>query len=145
MERDPPTRSLFEQLTSAEVLTEIVAIALAVGISAAAAHFIRAWFRKIESGLDTESWQWKLLEGGVVIAPFFVALVVLLPLRAALAALDTHVAAVDVALQLVAALLFVRLGVYIFALLMGNKSWVRSWENQITIALWLAISFELLG
>ena len=145
MEREPTTRSLFEQLTSAEVLTEIVAVALAIGISAAAAHFIRAWFRRIESGLDAEGWQWKLLEGGVVIAPFFVALLVLLPLRASLAALDAHVAAVDVALQLVAALLFVRLGVYVFALLMGNKSWVRAWENQITIAIWLAISFELLG
>ena len=145
MERDSPGPSLFEQLTSAAILTEIVAIAIAVGISAAAAHFIRAWFRRIESGLDAESWQWKLLEGGVVTAPFFVALLVLLPLRAGLAALDTHVAAVDVALQLVAALLFVRLGVYLFALLMGNKSWVRVWENQITIAIWLAISFELLG
>ena len=145
MERQAPTRSLFEQLTSAEVLTELVAVAIAIGVSAAAAHFIRAWFRRIESRLDPEGWQWKLLEGGVVIAPFFVALLVLLPLRASLAALDAHVAAVDVALQLVAALLFVRLGVYVFALLMGNKSWVRAWENQITIALWLTISFELLG
>lgn len=145
MERDFSKLSLFEQLTSAEVLTEIVAIAIAIAISAAAAHFIRAWFRRIESGLENDSWLWKLVEGGVVTAPFFVALLVLLPLRAGLAFLGSHVGAVDLALQLVAALLFIRLGVYLFALMMGNKSWVRTWENQITIVIWLAISFELLG
>ncbi|MCB1376336.1 MAG: hypothetical protein KDJ78_19570, partial [Rhodobacteraceae bacterium] len=85
MERDFSKLSLFEQLTSAEVLTEIVAIAIAIAISAAAAHFIRAWFRRIESGLENDSWLWKLVEGGVVTAPFFVALLVLLPLRAGLA------------------------------------------------------------
>jgi small-conductance mechanosensitive channel len=146
MDRDPPsTRSLFDQLTSAAILTEVVAIALAIGISATAAHFVRLWFRRLESRLDADSWQWKLLEGGVAVVPYFVALLVLLPLRASLAALDAHVAAVDAALQLVAALMFVRLGVYVFSLLMGSKSWVRAWENQITIAIWLAISFELLG
>ncbi|MCP5360045.1 MAG: mechanosensitive ion channel [Steroidobacteraceae bacterium] len=145
MERDFSKLSLFKQLTSAEVLTEIVAIAIAIAISAAAAHFIRAWFRRIESGLENDSWLWKLVEGGVVTAPFFVALLVLLPLRAGLAFLGSHVGAVDLALQLVAALLFIRLGVYLFALMMGNKSWVRTWENQITIVIWLAISFELLG
>jgi len=146
MDREPPsTRSLFEQLTSAEILTEIVAIALAAAVSAAAAHFVRLWFRRLESRLDADSWQWKLLEGGVAVVPYFVALLVLLPLRAALATLDAHFAAVDAALQLVAALLFVRLGVYLFSLLMGGKSWVRAWENQITIAIWFVISFELLG
>ena len=69
MDREPPsTRSLFEQLTSAAILTEVVAIALAIGISATAAHFVRLWFRRLESRLDADSWQWKLLEGGVAVA-----------------------------------------------------------------------------
>lgn len=141
----PPTSSLFEQLTSAAILTEIVAIAFAAAVSATAAHFVRLWFRRIESRLEVDSWQWKLLEGGVAVCPYFVALIVLLPLRATLAVLGSHVAAVDAALQLVAALLFVRLGVYLFSLLMGSKSWVRAWENQLTVGIWLMISFELLG
>ena len=70
MDRAPAsTRSLFEQLTSAEILTEIVAIALAAAVSAAAAHFVRLWFRRLESRLDADSWQWKLLEGGVAVVP----------------------------------------------------------------------------
>ena len=47
----PPTSSLFEQLTSAAILTEIVAIAFAAAVSATAAHFVRLWFRRIESRL----------------------------------------------------------------------------------------------
>jgi small-conductance mechanosensitive channel len=43
------------------------------------------------------------------------------------------------------ALLLVRLGVYLLALLLGPKSWVRIWDNRITLFLWIAISFELLG
>ena len=139
------TKSLFAELTSAELLTEFAAIVIAVGIAFAAAHFVRVWFVRMEERLKGQSWQVWLLEGGVIIAPYFIALVLLLLVRGVIGAVGMHTAVVDVALQLVAALLLVRLAVYVLRLVLGEESWIRAWESRITFVVWLAIGFELLG
>jgi small-conductance mechanosensitive channel len=90
-------------------------------------------------------WQAAVIEGCVLLAPYFLALVFLLALRAALALSRTDVTIIDIFMQLIVALLIVRLGVYLLRLVLGAKSWVRAWENRLTLALWIAISFQLLG
>ena len=138
---------LFSTLTSPANLAEVVAIIVAVLLAMVAAHFIRQWYRKrgvapaeVEAG-----WQAAVIEGCVLLAPYFLSLVLLLALRAALALSRTDVTIIDIFMQLIVALLIVRLGVYLLRLVLGAKSWVRAWENRLTLALWIAISFQLLG
>ena len=138
---------LFSTLTSPANLAEVVAIIVAVLLAMVAAHFIRQWYRKrgvapaeVEAG-----WQAAVIEGCVLLAPYFLSLVLLLALRAALALSRTDVTIIDIFMQLIVALLIVRLGVYLLRLVLGAKSWVRAWETRLTLALWIAISFQLLG
>lgn len=138
---------LFSTLTSPANLAEMVAIVVAVLLAMVAAHFIRQWYRKrgvapveVEAG-----WQAAIIEGCVLLAPYFLSLVLLLVLRAGLAFSSTDVTIIDIFMQLIVALLSVRLGVYLLRLVLGTKSWVRAWENRLTLALWIVISFQLLG
>jgi small-conductance mechanosensitive channel len=135
----------FAELTSAEILTEVVALVVVATLAATSAHLVRLWFERIESRLETGSWQRQALDGGVLVAPYFIALVLILIVRAVVGALGMHTAVVDVSLQLVSALLLVRLAVYLLRVLLGEQSWIRGWESSIATVLWLAISFELLG
>jgi small-conductance mechanosensitive channel len=148
MAADAPTAdSLFARLTSPEVLAEVVAIVLALLLGMAASHFVRVWHqrRAQQPPGGSPPWQDAVIEGCVLLASYFVAVIVLLGVRGLLSLGRMHVAMIDIALQLVMALLLVRLGVYLLALLLGPKSWVRTWDNRITLFLWIAISFELLG
>jgi small-conductance mechanosensitive channel len=148
MAADAPTAdSLFTRLTSPEVLAEVVAIVLALLLGMAASHFVRVWHqrRAQQPPGGSPPWQDAVIEGCVLLASYFVAVIVLLGVRGLLALGRMHVAMIDIALQLVMALLLVRLGVYLLSLLLGPKSWVRTWDNRITLFLWIAISFELLG
>jgi small-conductance mechanosensitive channel len=137
--------SYFSQLTSAEILTEVVAIVIAAGIAATAAHFIRVWFQRVSSGLPVNGWQLPLLEGATLLAPYFIALLLLLPVRGVIAAIGMHTAVVDVALELISALVLVRLAVHLLRHAVGSNSWIRAWEGRLTLGIWLIITFELLG
>jgi small-conductance mechanosensitive channel len=86
-----------------------------------------------------------MVEGAVQVAPFFLALVLLAIVRWTLGMASMHTVVVNVALQLTIALVCVRAGVYLLRLSLGSESWVKVWENRLTIVLWLFVSFELLG
>jgi small-conductance mechanosensitive channel len=135
----------FAELTSAEVLTEVVALVIVATLAATSAHVIRLWFLRMETKLEADSWQARALDAGMLLAPYFVALVLILVVRGVVGALDMHTTVVDTSLQLVSALLLVRLAVYLLRVMLGEKSWIRAWESSIAMVLWLAISFELLG
>ena len=114
----------------------IVLASLAVG------HAARQRFRR--GGYAAQSgWLPVIFEAAVVAAPAFVGLVLLLIARALLG--DQPTGIVHTATQLGAVLLVVRLAVFGTALLMGPQSWVRRWGTRLTIALWVLISFSVLG
>jgi small-conductance mechanosensitive channel len=92
-----------------------------------------------EHGLD------HALEGMVILAPILAALVTLLAAHVLIGALGTSTAPVDTAARLVAALLVVRLGVFVLGLLLGPGSWVRAHGTRITIILWAVTALALLG
>ena len=145
---DDAFKGVFLRLTSPQILTEVIAIVLAGLIALAGAHMVRTWHRNYLANSTTarqDVWQLRVLEGAVLLAPFLVALIVLLLVRAVLATLGTPTTAVDTALQLTTALVLVRLGVYLLRAMMGPESWLKTWENRITFVLWLAIGFSLVG
>ncbi|MGH8323483.1 MAG: mechanosensitive ion channel family protein, partial [Steroidobacteraceae bacterium] len=109
---------------------------------------VRTWHRNHLANSTPsrqDLWQLRMLEGIVLLAPFLVALIVLLIVRAAFAMLGTSTIALDTALQLTTALVLVRLGVYLLRVMMGPDSWIRAWENRITFVLWLTIGFSMVG
>src|SRR5581483_871977 len=146
---DNALKGLFLKLTSPQILTEVIAIVLAGLIALAGAHFVRSWHRnylaKAGPARDEDVWQQRALEGTVLLAPFLVALIVLLVVRSTLASLGTPTTAVDTALQLTTALVLVRLGVYLLRVMMGPDSWMRTWEKRITLVVWLMMSFSGVG
>ncbi|HEY2401649.1 MAG TPA: hypothetical protein VGI23_14965, partial [Steroidobacteraceae bacterium] len=142
---DNGVMSVFMRLTSPQILTEVIAIACAGLIALAGAQFVKAWHKRNAGVGRPEGWQTDVQEGTVIVAPYLVALIVLLIVRAILGSLHGHTAAIDTALQLTTALVLVRLGVYLLRVMMGPDSWIRTWENRITLALWLTMSFSLVG
>ena len=121
---DNALKGVFLRLTSPQILTEVIAIVLAGLIALAGAHMVRTWHRNYLAKAAperTDVWQLRVLEGTVLLAPFLVALIVLLIVRATLAMLGTSTTAVDTALQLTTALVLVRLGVYLLRVMMGPE------------------------
>src|SRR5580692_12156241 len=90
-------KGVFLKLTSPQILTEVIAIVLAGLIALAGAHVVRTWYRNYLAKSPTardDVWQIRVLEGTVLLAPFLVALIVLLIIHAALSMLGTPTTAV---------------------------------------------------
>jgi small-conductance mechanosensitive channel len=139
---DGTLESLFNKATAPALLTQVLLIAAIVLASLAVGHAARQWFRR--GGYAAQAgWAPRVLEGAVAAAPMFIALVLLLVARQMLR--GAPVLVIETALQLGTVLLLVRLLVYFAAVLMGPESWVRRWDIRLTLALWVLISFSVLG
>ena len=144
--RDEGTlKTLIMRIASPEVLTEIVAIVIAALIGIAATQLLRAWQKRSGITPDQAGWRARLLEGIVLLAPFLVAMVVILLVRGVLSSMSMHTAVVDMALQLVTALLLVRFGIFLLRVWLGRETWLRTWESRVTFIVWLLLAFQLLG
>lgn len=142
---DSALKSFFARLTSPEILAEVIAIAIASMIAVAAAQAVRQWHKRHTPSAEGSGAWGHLFEAGVHVAPFFFALIVLAVVRWTLDKADMHTVVVDIALQLTIALIFVRAGVYLLRLSLGEASWIAVWETRLTFLIWLFVSFELLG
>ncbi|HEY6482770.1 MAG TPA: mechanosensitive ion channel domain-containing protein [Steroidobacteraceae bacterium] len=142
---DGPVMGAFMRLTSPQVLTEVIVIVCAGLIALAGARVVRAWQKQHAAGGRPEGWQGDVQEGTVIAAPFLIALIVLLIARSILGALHSRIDLLDTALQLTTALVLVRAGVYLLRLMLGQDSWVRTWETRITLVVWLTMCFSLVG
>lgn len=137
-------RALFARLASPVVLTETLLIAAAVLVALAAGHYARIWLRR--GGYDArEGWQPRVVEGCVILIAPFLTMVLLLIGRGLLTLTEFQPVLIDIALQLAAGLLVVRLAVYLLVLAMGRKPWMKRWDTRLTLILWVMISFSFLG
>jgi small-conductance mechanosensitive channel len=138
-------KQFFEQLTTPEVMAEVIALIMAALLATGLAHYIKRWMRPLAERADVGPWSRRLVIAGMVIAPSFVALVLILGLRALFAYFGLRVELVDLAMDLATVLVLVRIGVHALSVSLGPNSWIRSWELRITFAIWIAISFQVLG
>ena len=138
-------RELFEQVTTPEVLAEAVAIVMAILLASALAHYIKRWVRPLAARPDLPRWPLRFAVAGMVLAPAFIAVVLILGLRAAFASFDMPTDLIDVALDLATVMVLVRFGVHALSVSLGPNSWFRSWELQLTFLIWAAIAFQVLG
>jgi small-conductance mechanosensitive channel len=124
---------------------EVIALIAVVLLASAIAHYIKRWLRPIAARADLPRWPRRMVIMGMVLAPFFMALVLILGLRASLARLDLPFGLVDIAMDLATVLLLVRLVVHVISVSLGPNSWFRAWEVKLTFVIWAAISFQVLG
>jgi len=138
-------KQLFEQATTPEVLAEAVAIIMAILLASALAHYVKRAIRPLSARADLPQWPRRFAVAGMVLAPSFLSVAVLLVLRAVFASFDMHTALIDVALDLATVLVLVRFGVHALSVSLGPNSWFRKWELQLTFMIWAAIAFQVLG
>jgi len=139
-------RAAVTQLTSPEALTAALIILLAGVVALVVARVLRA-SRPLPPAVGARAAHWldHALEGAVRLAPIFAALATLGAGHAVLAGAGAATHLVDAAVEILIALIVVRIAVYVLGLLLGPKSWVRTRESRITLILWLIVSIGILG
>ena len=140
-------RAAVAQLTSPEALTAAFVILIAGIVALIVARVLRARRGRPLPPVTARAAHWldHALEGAVRLAPILAALATLGAGHAVLAGLGTSTQLVDAAIQILIALIVVRIAVYVFGLLLGPKSWVHTRESRITLFLWLIVSIAILG
>jgi small-conductance mechanosensitive channel len=144
MQTNPDVPEWFEQYTRPAMLTQEVTVLLACLGALIAAHFIRLAYLK-RPRPQTNDWTDLALEGGALISPPFVIIVLLLSARAVFVALHAPIELIDIALQLAASFAIVRLVCFMLRLMMGPRSWFVRWERRITWVAWIGLSTQILG
>jgi small-conductance mechanosensitive channel len=89
--------------------------------------------------------QGRLREVSWVAAPFAVALLILAMADGLLHAAGVPARFVDVAVQLTALLLLIRVGVYVVRVSLGARARIKGWGTPISLILWVFLSLHLLG
>jgi small-conductance mechanosensitive channel len=90
-------------------------------------------------------WSRQLVIAGMVIAPSFMGVVLILGVRALFGYFGLRVELIDVAMDLATVLVIVRFVVHAISVSLGPNSWFRPWELKLTLFIWAAISFQVLG
>jgi small-conductance mechanosensitive channel len=124
----------FEILFTRDVLTEVAAVAACLWAAWGLGRVLRS--ARPRRGL---------IAGLVVVAPPVVALLLVALARGLVAAAHFDTGLLDAALTLIGAYAAVRFGVFLFAVSLGNQSWMRHWENRLSLLIWLAIAADFLG
>jgi small-conductance mechanosensitive channel len=138
-------KQLFDRLATPSTLTESLVILFAALLGLLAGQFARQWYEGTKLA-GTSGWQARVSEAALAGMPVVVTLVLLLIGRGLLTFTATaQPQLIDVALQLAAALLAVRISVHLLAQALGARSWVARNEIRYTVILWLLLSFTLLG
>jgi small-conductance mechanosensitive channel len=138
-------KQIFEQLTTPEVMAEVIALIMVVLLSGALAHYIKGWLRPLSTRSDLGIWPRRLVVVGMVLAPPFMVLVLVLALRALFASFGLRVEVIDAGMDLATVLVLVRFAVHALSVSLGPNSWIRAWEIRLTVVIWVIISFQVLG
>jgi small-conductance mechanosensitive channel len=138
-------QSFLATATAGEVLLQLGILAVAVIAAMGAAGIVRRWRARNLAVLNLRGARARLIEIALIEAPVVVALLTVLVVRTVIAALGVPATLLDIAMQLATALILVRLSIYLMRLGLGPRSWLRTWETRLTLLVWLAISFQLVG
>lgn len=133
-------------LFTRNVLIEIAAVAacLLAGWFVGAA-LRRRYLRRAVQAPTALTWPYFASQGIVVVAPVAIAFLLVVVARALILPGHLDVTILDTAIRLIAAFVVVRMGVFLFAASLGNKSWMQHWETRVTLFFWFAIAAQILG
>jgi small-conductance mechanosensitive channel len=138
--------AFFDILFTRNVIAEIAAVTLCLWVGWLVGATLRNRYQRRGAPTPTAlTWTYFATQGIVVVTPVVVALLLVMMARGLLFASHFDVTLVDAAMRLSGAYVVVRVGVFLFAASLGNKSWMQHWENRVTLLIWLAIAAEYLG
>jgi small-conductance mechanosensitive channel len=138
-------QSFLATATAGEVLLQLGVLVVAGLAAMGSAGIVRRWRSRNLALLNLRGARARLIEIALIEAPVAVALLTMLVVRTVIAALGVPATLLDIAMQLATALILVRLSIYLLRLALGPRSWLRTWETRLTLLVWLAISFQLVG
>ena len=115
-------KKFFEQLTTPEVMFEVIALIAAALLATALGQYVKRWLRPLAERADLPQWPRRFVVVGMVLAPFFLALVLVLGLRASFASFQLRVELIDIALDLTTVLVLVRFVVHAISVSLGPNS-----------------------
>jgi small-conductance mechanosensitive channel len=138
-------KQLFEQLTTPEIMAEVLALLMSGLLALGLAQYIKRWLKLIVARPNIDRWLQRFIVAGMVLAPSLLLVVLVLGLRVLFGSFGLHTDVIDKALDLATVLVLVRFAVHVLSVSLGPNSWIRSWEKRITVAIWAIISFQLLG
>ena len=142
----PRIEAFFDILLTRNVVAEIAAVAACLWVGWLVGATLRNRYQR--RGITTPTaltFTYLASQGFVVVTPVVLALVLATMTRGVLFAAHFDVTLMDAAIRLIGAYVAVRVGVFLFAASLGNKSWMQHWENRLTLLIWLAIAAEYLG
>jgi len=142
----PRIEAFFDILLTRNVVAEIAAVAACLWVGWLVGATLRNRYQR--RGITTPTaltFTYLASQGFVVVTPVVLALVLATMTRGVLFAAHFDVTLMDAAIRLIGAYVAVRVGVFLFAASLGNKSWMQHWENRVTLLIWFAIAAEYLG
>jgi small-conductance mechanosensitive channel len=138
-------QSFLATASAGEVLLQLGVIAVGGLAAMGAAGLLRRWRARHLPLLNLRGARARLIEITLIEAAVVAALLTMLVARTVIAAIGMPATLLDIAMQLATALILVRLSIYLLRLALGPRSWLRTWETRLTLLVWLAISFQLVG
>jgi small-conductance mechanosensitive channel len=138
-------KRFFEQLTTPEVMAEVLALLMACLLSIAIAHYFKNYLRPLSVRPNTGRWSRRLVVVGMVLMPSLLAVIFILGLRMLFGSFSLPTTLIDIAMDLATALVLVRFAVHVLSISLGPNSWIRTWELRLTLLLWAVITFQYLG
>ena len=138
-------KKLFEQLTTPEIMAEVLTLLVAAALALTLAHYIKNWLRPLSVRPNSSRWSRRLVVAGMVLAPPMLGVALILAVRLTFGALDLQTGLIDTTMELVTALVLVRFAVHALSVSLGPNSWLRKWELRLTLLIWAVISFQYLG
>jgi small-conductance mechanosensitive channel len=138
-------QAFLDILFTRNVLTEVAALGVCISLGWLAAVLLRDR-QPPRRAQPVAFWSGDILAYVVFVAlPAVVVLGFVLLSRGILDAAHFDVTILDAAVRLVGAFVVIRIAVLLFAISLGNKSWLQNIENRLTFGIWLAFAADYLG
>jgi small-conductance mechanosensitive channel len=133
---------LLERLLLPANLLQIAVIGASIALGWWIARLLRP-----RLGLNTapENLQGRAREAAWVVAPYAIILLIVATADGLLHASGAVARVVDVAVQLIALLLLIRLTVYVLRVSLGARARLKGWGTPIAFIVWIFLSLHLLG
>jgi small-conductance mechanosensitive channel len=136
----------FDILLTRSVMTEILAVGVCLLVGWIAGVQIRRWYSaQGRHPAPSLTWAYLSRRGSIVVAPFVVALVIMMLARLTLNFLHLDDTILETAIRLVSAYIAVRILALVFSASLGDKPWLQSWETRAAVFVWFAIAAEILN
>ncbi len=136
--------ALIDRLLTRQTLTEIAAVLATFGLGWFLGRYLRNRLIRRDAPAPA-NFRETLAEGAIKISPFIIVTLLLFVVRSVLDAVGLSTLFLNLTLKLLAALVLIRLGVFLLRLSLGPTTWLRGRETHLTLAVWSVIAFNLLG